>query len=683
MPRAIVLLVLLAASATSAATGAEFHVSPQGDDANPGTAEKPFATLERARDAVRADRQQSRPPRPATVTIHAGLYERSQPFELSALDAGTQDAPILYRANPGDEVRISGGKQIGGWKPVTDTAVLEKLDPAARGHVVQTNVRDQGVTDFGKMSGGMNVRGGPGIELFFRDQPTTLARYPNEGYIKITGVFGPTPHPTYQARGGFIEGDFSYEGDRPSRWKNEKEPWVHGYWFHDWADQRQRVESIDPEARRMILARPYHSYGYRKGQWFYGFNLLCEIDTPGEWYLDRDTGILYFWPPEPIGEGQTMVSLHDSLLSLNGAHHVTIRGITFEGTRGTPISITDADQNQLIGCTIRNTGGSAVSLSGKDSRVAGCDVHGTADGGISLRGGDRETLTPAHLVAENNHIHHWSRWNWINRTGISLGGVGNRASHNLIHDSPHTAIGFSGNDHVIEFNEIHDVCKQSNDAGAIYAGRDWTMRGTVLRHNFLHDIDGLNHRGCIGIYLDDLYCGTTIEGNVFSKVTRAAYIGGGRDNRIVGNLFVDCIRSVHVDSRGNRGGVHSTWPPQWVKEAQDRGTINGIRYNQPPYSTRYPELATLLENSPPSPHNSLIAGNIQFGGTWDEIERAALPFVTLRDNLLDFDPHLVDKANGNFQLKDDSPAFAKGFQRIPFEKIGLIQNDERASWPSK
>ena len=124
-----------------------------------------------------------------------------------------------------------------------------------------------------------------------------------------------------------------------------------------------------------------------------------------------------------------------------------------------------------------------MTVSGLKSGVVGCDVYATGDGGISLSGGDRDTLAPAGLFAENNHIHHWSRWNRMYRHGISLHGVGNRAAHNLLHHSPHTAIFFSGNDHVIELNEIHDVCNESNDAGAIYAGRDWTMRGTVIRHN--------------------------------------------------------------------------------------------------------------------------------------------------------------------------------------------------------
>lgn len=675
---AVVVLTQLASSlaAQDPPAGIELHVAPRGNDAQTGTALEPFATLERARDEIRSiKKDRGLPPGGVTVTLHGGLYELARTFALTAGDSGTEAAPIRYRARPGEEVRISGGKGVTGWKAVSDRAVLDRLDPAARDHVVQADLRALDVTDYGKIGGGFGLRGGPGLELFFRDEPMTLARYPNEGFIKITDVLGPTAINFGNAKGR-AEGDFTYDGDRPERWKDEKEAWALGYWFHDWAEQRQRIETIDPAAKRMTLVKPHHHYGYRRGRWFYGFNLLCEIDRPGEWYLDREAGVLYFWPPSPIKDGQAAVSVLDSLVDLKSATHVSFRGLTFEAARGTAIEVENAAGNRLVGCTLRNIGGWAVSVSGADSGVVGCDISATGDGGVRLRGGDRETLAPARLSAENNHIHHWSRWNRMNRQGISLSGVGNRAAHNLLHDSPHTAIHFSGNDHVIELNEIHHVCLESNDAGAIYAGRNWTMRGTVIRHNYLHQIRGFKGRGCIGVYLDDMYSGTTIFGNVFHDVTRAAYIGGGHDNRIENNLFVDCKPAVHVDSRGL--GWAFQWPADWVREIKEKGTLSGIRYNQPPYSDRYPELARILDREPAAPTGSLIVRNIQFGGGWDEVDKKAAPFVTFRDNLPGVDPHVIDAANGDFRLRDDSPAFKSGFKRIPVEQIGLVNDGVRA-----
>ncbi len=167
-------------------------------------------------------------------------------------------------------------------------------------------------------------------------------------------------------------------------------------------------------------------------------------------------------------------------------------------------------------------------------------------GGISLNGGNRNTLAAAGHAAVNNHICQYAYWERVYRPGIELTGVGNRAAHNLIHNAPHMGMGFSGNDHVIEFNEIHSVLLETRDAGVIYTGRNWTMRGNVLRHNFLHHVP----KGWrMGIYLDDSFSSASIIGNVFYRVPAAAFIGGGRDNRVENNIFVDCEPAVHVDAR--------------------------------------------------------------------------------------------------------------------------------------
>ncbi|MFA6563212.1 MAG: right-handed parallel beta-helix repeat-containing protein [Verrucomicrobiia bacterium] len=676
--RTLLIALLLALPATLIA--AEFHVAPNGSDTNPGTSAKPFATLERARDAARQSKIQN-PKSKIEVVIRGGTYELARPFELTAADSGNAKAPVVYRARKGETVRISGGKTVTGWKPVSDAGVLNRLDPAARGQVVQADLRALGVRDFGAMGGGFALGGGPGLELFFNDQPMTLARYPNDGFIKVTNVLGQTVRDVRGTK-GCNEGVFSYDGDRPARWVGEKNAWVLGYWFWDWAEGRHRIESLDAEKKIITVAKPYHSFGYRKGQWFYGFNLLCEIDQPGEWYLDRDAGTLYFWPPAAIEKGRATVSVLSNLVTMTSASHVTLRGLTFEAARNTAIILKGCTNSLIAGCTVRNVGSWAVRVgNGQNTGVVGCDIYTTGDGGISISGGNMKTLAPVGLYAENNHVHHWSRWNRMYRPAIMITGVGNRAAHNLLENSPHTAIGFGGNDHVIEFNEIHSVCHESNDAGAIYSGRNWTMRGTVIRCNYLHHINGFEGRGCVGVYLDDMYCGTTIASNLFYKVTRAAFIGGGHDNTIANNIFVDCKPAVHVDARG-MGWAHAM-PEGLIKEGREKDTLNGIRFAEPPYSTRYPKLIGILDNDPASPTGSLVARNVCWGGKWDGMDKRAKPFITLQDNLLDQDPRFVNAAKLNFQLRNDSPAFKLGFKKFPIEKIGLYRSADRASWPVK
>ncbi|MCD6359801.1 MAG: right-handed parallel beta-helix repeat-containing protein, partial [Armatimonadetes bacterium] len=274
----------------------------------------------------------------------------------------------------------------------------------------------------------------------------------------------------------------------------------------------------------------------------------------------------------------------------------------------------------------------------------------------------------------NNHIHHWGRWSRMYKSAVNVRGVGNRVSHNLLHDAPHTAIFFAGNEHIIELNEIHSVCYESNDAGAIYNGRDFTQRGTIIRHNYMHDVYGYRSRGCVGVYLDDMLSGIRIEGNVFYHTYRAAFIGGGRDCTIANNIFVECPKAIHIDARA------MGWASAAI-EGVMKTRLEAMPYKQPPWSERYPELLTLYDDEPAVPKGNVVERNLIVGEDWDDIYRQARPHVTMRDNLVTDNPGFVDREHLNFQLTDESPAWDIGFVGIPFETIGLYESPDRASWP--
>lgn len=669
--RIALLSLVLTIFVPAADAKANFYVSLSGDDSASGSLDRPFATLEKARDAIRQlKREGDLPDGGVTVHVRGGVYPLTKTFNLGGIDSGTESSPIVYRAYKDEPVRFIGGKQVDGFTPISDPAILKRIDEKSRGKILQTDLRAHGITDFGQVS--PQKFGGPvhstGLELFFNDKPMTLARWPNKGFVKITGLL---ESGSVNVRGtkGSKTGKFMYEGDRPKRWVEENDVWVHGYWFWDWSDERQQVESIDIEKRMISIKPPYHHYGYRVGQWFYGLNILAELDEPGEWYLDRETGILYFWPPEPIEKGSIVVSVLNGLVEMSRVGHIVIKGLTFEAARGTAVVMSDCNHTQINGCVIRNLGGSAVQVGGgNNNSVVGCDIYAIGSGGISLRGGQRKTLSPAGHLAENNHIHHYGRWRRMYTPAISLAGVGNRAAHNLIHNAPHMAIGFSGNDHVIEFNEIHNVCLESNDAGAIYSGRDWTMRGTVIRYNYLHEITGFRNKGCVGVYLDDMFCGTEISKNVFYKVTRAAFIGGGRDCLVENNIFVDCRPALHIDARA------MNWASYHVNTTMTE-RLKAIPYKSKLWRKRYPRLVNILEDEPAAPKGNIVRRNICSGGRWLELHSGAdKNVVTWEDNLKDPQPGFVDKANMNFQLRDDSKAYKLGFKRIPMEKIGLLEN---------
>jgi hypothetical protein len=209
------------------------------------------------------------------------------------------------------------------------------------------------------------------------------------------------------------------------------------------------------------------------------------------------------------------------------------------------------------------------------------------------------------------------------------------------------------------------------------------MRGTVIRYNYMHDVSGFRGQGCVGVYLDDMWCGTNIYGNLFYKVTRAAFIGGGRDNVVENNLFVDCNPALHIDNRAQG----------WASDTVDttmKERLDVMPYKEALWSERYPALVNVWEDEPAAPKGNRVVRNVSFGGKWDGVQRGARKYQTIEDNLIDKDPRFItperigdDKEPHavDFALKPDSPAFRLGFKALPLDQMGLFEGETRASWP--
>lgn len=724
---------------------ASFYISQLGNDAWSGTLsapnavrnDGPVASLQRAREIVRRAIKKGIPKGGITVVLRGGVYQLGETFILTSDDSGVEGSPIVWRAHPGEQVIMTGARTITGFAQVTEGSVLERIDPSDRGKIYHTNLKAQGITDFGSIA----QRGSPGLELFFNGNRMTLARWPNSGWLRIADI--PQTGDSLYNKGldrerrfddvpvGRHYGRIKYEGDRPKRWKNPETAYLHGYWTWDWSDSFQRVKSIDSVLREITLAEPHHHYGYTRSQRYYVLNVLEELDSPGEWFLDRDSGELYFWPPGPMDKATVSVSmLEGPMLILDSTSHVTIREVTFEQSRGEGVTITGGSENLVAGCTFRQLGGEAVGiLGGSNNGMTSSDLYDLSLGAIRLMGGERKTLTPGNNSVVNNHIHHYSKWLRTGQYGVYIDGVANRIAHNKLHDAPFEAMYLRGNEHVIEFNEIHNVTQETGDAGAIHTGRDWTWRGNIIRYNYFHHLLGPGLHGVMAAYLDDWGSGFTIYGNVFYKAGRAAFIGGGRNNTVENNIFIECAPSVHLDARGlGWAGNYFDGTFPWLFERMD-----DMNFREPPYSTRYPELLELYDDEPRVPKGNKIVRNVSYGGRWmDVYDFGAFDFsaVTIKDNLiadplilrrrsegetgwdpyyldidrkegydlykaddpemkeefkgnmfLTGDPGFVDLAGENFQLRPDSPAFKLGFQRIPMERIGLIHDEHRKELP--
>lgn len=643
-----------------AAPAASFTVAPSGNDAADGTPAHPFATPSRARQAAR---EALRRGETAEVILRAGTYEMAEPLHFGPEDSGTAGRQAVWRAAAGEEVRLSGGQNLQAWKTVADPAVLARLDGSVRTRVLEISLRDLGITDYGEMGGGFGKAGSTGLEIFVDDLPTRPARYPNQGFIKITEVLGPTP---VDIRGtkGTAEGIFRIADPRAAKWTGEKDGRALGYWFWDWAEEHQKIASIDPGQLAITLEKPWHSTGYRKDQYFYAYNLLCELDQPGEWYLDRENGMLYLLPPVENPK-RILATLRSSILHLEGASDISFQGLILEGARGHAVVAGNCGQVEIKDCILRNCGKWAVQVNaGKAVAIRSCEIYGTGEGGVSLQGGDRRALSPSNHVVENCRIHDYARWSRTYQPGIRLEGTGSRAAHNLIYNAPHQAIGLAGNDHRIEFNEIYQVCQESNDAGAIYAWNDWAGRGNQIHHNYLHDIAGQNEKGAHGVYLDDGFSSASITGNIFKSVSGAILLGGGRDITVANNLFINCSRSIQIDARG------LGWRAYGFKELKDK--LEQWPYQSPPWSERYPELVRLLEEDPMAPKGVVVKRNILVRSGPLDIEEKARPWVALEKNLPDAPPDVLLAGAKEIPRADSANPLVQaiGFDPASPEKIG-------------
>ncbi|MCP4642125.1 MAG: phage tail protein, partial [bacterium] len=276
------------------------YVAPDGDDGHPGTVEQPLASLEATRDAVRAMKAAGTLPADGVVVeLRGGVYRLDKAFVLTGEDSGTERAPVVYRARGGEAVVLSGGLPLTEFAPVTDEAVLARMDDGAKDRVLQAAIPEHAKGILKDLPTGF--RGSASMaELFFDNRPMTLARWPNDGFVTIKKVVDAGEKSQKSDKGGVFE----YDGDRPARWANAKGVYLMGYWCHDWYDVSLRIKSIDTATQQITLAKA-HSYGIggRTARRYFAFNVLEELDSPGEWYLDRDAGVLYFWPPSDVAAG--------------------------------------------------------------------------------------------------------------------------------------------------------------------------------------------------------------------------------------------------------------------------------------------------------------------------------------------------------------------------------------------
>ncbi|MFH1009170.1 MAG: right-handed parallel beta-helix repeat-containing protein [Candidatus Latescibacterota bacterium] len=713
-------------------TEADYYVSPNGYDTNPGALDAPFATLARARDAVRELKNaagEAGLSHPITVMVRGGKYYLDRCLDLTAADSGTDKTPITYTAYPGEEPVISGGRRVTGWQPYKDK-ICKCEFPEAKGGAIAFRY------------------------LFADGERQTRARYPNldPDAARWNGRWARSK-----------PDDAALESSEPYIVWDEPDAF-RGFWSKPaqgelflmprqtmWGDSALiRIKSIDPDKKIIRLVHGMRSFDinpfycpkklhHPENCQFIVENILEELDQPGEWCVDTEEGILYFWPPKgSIEEMEVVVPLVKCLIHMEGVSNLRISGFVFTETRGGEPSshYHDVDgigamapqmdweycgetiyMSNCVDCRIEdnrifNVGGNGIYMRHHNERnlIRRNEISHAGANGVVLAGGKHSIYQktggtpgiphPIFNEITDNRIHHIGLVDTY-VAGVFPGlGNWNRVAHNEISDVPHHAINLGNSRYgrnYIEYNRITRACRVTHDNGAINCWHEMPPEieppGHVIRYNFISDTgnadtSGLGYSITMGIYLDNWSSNCIVYGNIVIDTLPRGYGVGilvkGHNNIIENNIVVNPGRN-HISIM-----AHCCYPE--FATVVSRNVFYDTLGGKDPFldlAKQSPLCKVLLkcDNNlffKKEEDNPLIAKCNPWHETGEDhplmtegVRFSDWPGMYGRDedvydvNSLVADPLFVDAANGDYRLQAESPALTLGFQPIDIAKIGV------------
>jgi hypothetical protein len=688
------LVVLVSLSALIARAGeapnADLYVSPQGNDAWSGTlaepkadgSDGPLATIKGARDAIRQRKAERPLEKPIRVLVRGGVYRVTEPIVFSAEDSGTQEAPVTYAAYPGETPIISGGVPITGWKQQPDGPLWTTVLPAVK-------------------EGKWYFR-----QLFVDGKRANPARTPNDGFFRSGGPGVPYKDRGAARRDKKTKVSIFYQNDDLKPWPSLDDAVVVVY--HSWTASRHRIKSLNTDNKRVEFTAPSGwPMGYwEKNQRYYVEFVREALDAPGEWHLDRNTGVLTYYPRpgEEMTTAEVIAPQPKELLRLEGdpaagkpVEHLRFEGLSFHHTGWVmpdaetvdgqaaasldtaAVFCTGARNCRFHACEIAHTGGYGLWLQNgsKENRVEQCHLYDLGAGGVRLG----ETSLPAEperqternevhncFIHDGGNVYHAGIGVWIGRSSH------NSVQHNDICDFLYTgvSVGWSwgyapttAHHNQIEYNHIHHLgWGQLSDMGGIYCLG--LSPGTRLRYNRIHDVLSYAYGGW-GLYTDEGSTGILMENNVVYRVKDGAFHQHyGRDNLLRNNVLA--LSATYGQIRRSREEDHNSF-------TVERNLI---------YSDGVPMLGGNWSNG-----NFKLADNCYWdaagqpptfpGGLtltqWQEKGHDAGSIIA--------DPKFAAPAQGDFTLAPDSPALKLGFQPIDTTRIGLVGPSEWVDLPNQ
>ncbi len=542
-----------------------------GDDANSGTLSAPLKTIDAARLKARELSGN------VTVEIMEGDYRLSSTIKFTA-----EDSNVTYKAYEGAKPEIKGSVLIptSAAKKVTDDTVLEKMTENAQKEAYVINLENYGITqgmivDPASANHQYGIDGNVEFNNFFVDgNSLNVAQWPNnKDYAQFNSLKDDT--------------SIVYADDYCDSWAGQKGWWV-GLWIpYDYSYFKFAGVSVDAEnnvldytdsAISKFGKKSDDQYDYRSKRWK-AYNLLPEMDVPGEYYIDRDNLELYFYPTSHIGGSELELEVNlKNMIEITEAENITFDGLTFTQTTGNAIYATNIKNVDIRNCTFKDIGMSAAIYRGTTEAATGnkytdengeeksfwqyqkkngsydCDIENNVfmnigSSAISMTGaGDIDTLTSSNNYIKNNILYNISSKSAL--YGITLGGCGVTFENNNMSKSMVGGIYLYGNNHTIQYNELYNLMAEASDGAAIYQGRADVFRGSKVQYNYIHDavLDGNKtyaglENAQVGLYWDDGQTGNQATHNIFANIRTAFNSNHAGDYVHSFNTTVNCEKA--------------------------------------------------------------------------------------------------------------------------------------------
>lgn len=675
----------------------EIFVSPNGDDANIGSMDYPLATISKALDKVQV-LQESLTDGVGGIVVYlrAGTYTAMESITLNAAHSGADDVPVIISAYDNEEVIISGGTTISGndFSAVTDEEILEKLQDSAKNKIVQVDLKALGIQEFPS---------DPRKQMLVVDgEQFSISRYPNATKLALTGkvldigkiTVGYSdlgPNGTNSSSTGI---EFEMTDLRPKKWDNSSGSiYLTGSLYAEWAIDTNRVMEIRDTTIKLEGGTGLGAKSSKSNTYYY-FNILEELDVPGEFYVDKNSGILYLYPMGEMENATVTYSvMQDDLIRLNSTQNIVLNGLTIENGAAYGVNMSGCEQTVVQNCVIRNVK-IGVNIAGKKSGVIYTDIYNTATMPAEIST-DQSSFdyTPECNFLQNCYIYNTGTQDG-KQSCIYLRGTGNVVSHNLIQGTYAASIYLmKAKECIVEYNEIIGGPTDLVDMGAIYMPYSPTATGNHIRFNYIHDI-GRSSSGSNpnAIYLDEGSYGHYVYGNILNNVPRAFLTNSGSENVIVNNVVLNGRDDAGAAFTGSDNFGSYTIAERFARASAIETECNNYAAKtadeQAAIKNRYPLLAKFFENLKGkldtegdtyvgyfTAHDNYVANNLLYDWSGDNIFSFIGNNQTIENNTVltveDGDP-FVDAANHNYSLKEGVSTNLTA-QAPSMDKMGVLR----------